>query len=54
MQISTPGLHLRGMDRNSVVVDGTYAGNRSCSAEPAAQNYGPGRSGRNGIESLPG
>ena len=48
--ITTPGLHLRGMDRNGVVVDGTYAGNGTCSSNPAFQNYGPGWGGRNGIE----
>jgi hypothetical protein len=50
--ITTPGIHLRGMIRNGVIVDGTNAGFGTCSADSAAQNYGPGGSGRNGIEVL--
>jgi hypothetical protein len=50
--ITTPNLHLRGMDRNQVVVDGTYPGYGTCSTNPAAQNFGPGDSGRDGIEVL--
>ncbi len=46
--ITTPGIHLRGMDRNGVVVDGTRTGFGRCSAAPAAQNVGA--AGRNGIE----
>lgn len=45
--ISKPGLHLRGMNRNSVVIDGTLPGFGACSADPAAQRLG---GGRNGIE----
>ena len=45
--IVTPGIHLRGMDRNTVVVDGTLPGFGRCSADPAAQNPGP--TGRHGI-----
>jgi hypothetical protein len=45
--VSTPGIHLRGMDRNGVVVDGTASG-LPCSADPAAQDSTSG--GRNGIE----
>lgn len=48
--ITTPGLHLRGMDRNGVVVDGTNRGSARCSSDPAAQDFGPVGSGRNGIE----
>src|SRR5215472_10935963 len=34
--ITKPGLHLRGMDRSGVIVDGTKAGAPSaCSADPA-------------------
>jgi parallel beta-helix repeat protein len=44
--ITTPGIHLRGMDRNGVVVDGTNPGFGTCSSKPAAQDF----SGRNGIE----
>jgi hypothetical protein len=53
--ISTPGIHLRGMDRNRVVVDGTNPGGSApCAADAAGQNFGPpgpdgGASGRNGI-----
>ena len=48
--ITTPGIHLRGMDRNGVVVDGTQQGYGRCSSDPAAQDFGPNGSGRNGIE----
>ena len=52
--ITTPGIHLRGMDRNSVIVDGTNPGALPCSANPADQNLGPLEeggepSGRDGI-----
>lgn len=50
VRITTPGLHLRGLDRNRVVIDGTKAGGATCSADPAAQVIGPGGVGRNGIE----
>ncbi len=48
--VTTPGLHLRGMDRNRVVVDGTRPGSPTCSRKAADQDLGPGGSGRNGIE----
>ncbi|MGB8326360.1 MAG: hypothetical protein WCE48_02145 [Steroidobacteraceae bacterium] len=44
--VAKPGIHLRGMDRNRVVIDGTLPGFDTCSADPAAQRLG---SGRNGI-----
>jgi hypothetical protein len=53
--ISTSNLHLRGMNRSTVIVDGTKPGAPgSCSAQPTAQNLGAtgsdGKSvGRNGI-----
>jgi hypothetical protein len=51
--ISTPNIHLRGMNRNTVIVDGTLPGSAACSNSPAAQDFGPagasGRLGRNGI-----
>jgi hypothetical protein len=50
--ITTPGLHLRGMDRNRVVVDGTKPGSARCSSDPAAQDFGSAGGGRNGIEIL--
>ncbi|HEU4977374.1 MAG TPA: hypothetical protein VFT42_00615, partial [Solirubrobacteraceae bacterium] len=39
--VTTPHLHIRGMDRNSVVVDGTTAGTPQCSSAKADQNFGP-------------
>lgn len=50
--ISTTGLHLRGMDRNTVVVDGTKpTASTTCSGALADQDSGPpGAHGRNGIE----
>jgi hypothetical protein len=52
--ISTSNLHLRGMDRNGVIVDGTLPGSAPCSSSASAQDFGPiGPSGtplgRNGI-----
>ena len=46
--ITTPDLHLRGMNRNSVIVDGTSAGASTCSSAPSDQNSLNGE-GRNGI-----
>jgi hypothetical protein len=47
--ITTPKLHLRGMDRSSVIVDGTLAtADTSCSSAPDDQNF-LGGLGRNGI-----
>jgi len=43
--IETPGLHLRGMNRNSVVVDGTKPGTPKCSSARADQEFGHSRSG---------
>ena len=54
--ITTPGLHIRGMNRNDVVIDGTKPGSSKCSSAPSAQDFGAGHdakgrpSGRNGIE----
>jgi hypothetical protein len=52
--LTTPGIHLQGMDRSTVVVDGTRAGAPECSNSAADQTYGPidptGQAyGRNGI-----
>jgi hypothetical protein len=44
--ITTPDIHLRGMDRNTVVVDGTKMGAPRCSSNPADQ----GPLNRDGIE----
>lgn len=46
--ITTPGIHLRGMSRNGVVVDGTRRGFAACSNDPTAQVII--KNGRNGIE----
>jgi hypothetical protein len=48
VRITKPGIHLRGMDRNGVVVDGTLPGSATCSNVPAAQVIAD--FGRNGIE----
>ncbi|HEV7529808.1 MAG TPA: hypothetical protein VGO29_13005 [Solirubrobacteraceae bacterium] len=52
--VTKPGVHIRGMDRNAVVLDGTKPGTPQCSATPADQNLGPLDSeghptGRNGL-----
>ncbi len=46
--IRTPDLHLRGMNRNKVIIDGTKRGYRACSGARAAQVVT--KSGLNGIE----
>ena len=48
VHIMTKGIHLRGMSRNGVVIDGTRPGFGTCSNDPAAQVKTS--SGRNGIE----
>jgi hypothetical protein len=45
--IDKSGITLRGMNRNTVIVDGTKKGSAACSAKPSAQNYG--RLGKNGV-----
>ena len=52
--VHTANLHIRGMNRDSVIVDGTRAGATTpCSSNPQDQNFGPvvgGKAqGRNGI-----
>jgi hypothetical protein len=54
--ITTSGIHIRGMNRSTVVVDGTKSGSSgACTADPAQQNFGAVGSdgkttvGRNGI-----
>ena len=52
--ITKSGITLRGMNRNTVIVDGTKPGSPACSSDPAAQDYGRTgakgtRVGRNGI-----
>ena len=39
--VTTSGVHLRGMNRNGVVVDGTKPGSKPCSNARADQNLGP-------------
>jgi hypothetical protein len=54
VMITKPRIHLRGMDRNRVVVDGTKPGARRCSRAASDQDFGPvvggKRNGRNGVE----
>ncbi len=55
VMIRTPDIHLRGLDRNRVIVDGTKPGSAPCDASPAAQDPGPPGPdsrplGRNGVE----
>jgi hypothetical protein len=51
--ITKPRIHLRGMNRNTVVVDGTKPGSSQCSRKPGAQDLGVSengkRVGRNGV-----
>jgi hypothetical protein len=53
--IRTPNIHIRGLDRNLVVIDGTKPGSAQCDSSTAAQDLGPldtnsNPMGRNGIE----
>ena len=51
--ITKPRIYLRGMNRNTVIVDGTKPGSPRCSKSASAQNFGPkdkkGALGLNGI-----
>jgi len=52
--VTTPGIHIRGMDRNGVVLDGTKPGAPQCSSATADQDVGPlgpagAPAGRNGL-----
>jgi hypothetical protein len=47
--IEKADLHLRGMNRNTVVVDGTKPGTPKCSARSADQDFGTSSAGRSGI-----
>jgi hypothetical protein len=38
--ITTPDLHIRGMNRNTVIIDATKAGSPVCSSRGSAQNFG--------------
>ena len=53
--ITTPKIHLRGVDRNKVVVDGTKRGTGRCPKAGSKQDFGPLNAskhtlGRNGVE----
>ena len=52
--VTKPRIYIRGMNRNTVIVDGTKPGSARCSTKKSAQNFGPssknGRLGLNGIE----
>ena len=51
--IQTPGLWIRGMNRNTVMIDGTKPGSPECSNQASAQNYGPkGPSGALGLNGI--
>ena len=51
--VQTPDLHIRGMNRNGVVIDGTKPGSPECGNQAAEQSFGPpgqgGPLGLNGI-----
>ena len=52
--VTTPGIHIRGLDRNHTVIDGTRTGRSACPSDAADQALGPKDSagqpaGRNGI-----
>jgi hypothetical protein len=50
VRIATPDIHLRGLTRSGVIVDGTRPGApEPCDPRPRWQNLGPTRAGRNGI-----
>src|ERR1700757_3938825 len=38
--ITTRNIHIRGMNRNTVIVDGTKPGSAACSRKGSAQNLG--------------
>jgi hypothetical protein len=53
--VTASGAHLRGMNRNSVVIDGTRPGSAPCSSAAADQDFGPldsagNHRGRSGLE----
>jgi hypothetical protein len=51
--VTTPDLHIRGMNRNTVVIDGTKPGSPQCSSKESDQYLGrpegSGHSGNNGV-----
>ena len=51
--VTTRDVYIRGMNRNTVVVDGTKPGSARCSRRAADQNLGPaGRGGRLGLNGI--
>ena len=44
--ITTPNIHLRGMNRNTVMIDGTRPGSPQCSSSEADQIFGPAEGSR--------
>ncbi len=57
VMVTKPGIHIRGMSRTGVVVDGTLPGSPRCSSRAANQDLGPLNPdghpyGRNGIEAF--
>src|SRR5258708_38645 len=46
--ITTPDIHLRGMNRNTVIIDGTRPGSPPCSSRKADQRFSA--TGANGVE----
>jgi hypothetical protein len=44
--VTTPNLHIRGMNRNTVIIDGTKPGSPQCSAAEADQTFGSPEGGR--------
>ena len=38
--VTTPNIHIRGMDRNTVMIDGTKPGSPECSSAEADQTFG--------------
>jgi hypothetical protein len=51
--MTTRDVYLRGMNRNTVIVDGTKPGSAKCSSKASAQNFGPdGHRGRLGINGI--
>jgi hypothetical protein len=49
--IQKPNLHIRGLDRNGVIIDGSNGtAGQPCPSSPALQDFGAGGAGRNGIE----
>jgi hypothetical protein len=48
--VRTPNIHIRGMDRNKVVIDGTKPGSPECSEKGTDQNFGAPEGEEKGIK----